>query len=103
MTPRGVFLFLTTATIVLGIVTFAQKASVPKHPSRDSQAQQNVTELLLLVDTDKNGTISKQEWMKFMEAEFDKLDKDKTGELDREELLQSTVSVKHVRYSDLGK
>ena len=55
------------------------------------------------MDTDKNGKISKQEWMKFMEVEFDKLDKDKTGELDRQELLQSTVSVKHIRPSDLGK
>jgi len=33
------------------------------------------------MDTDKNGKISKQEWMKFMEAEFDRLDKNKTGEL----------------------
>ena len=103
MSPRGVFLFLTAATIVLGIVPFAQKSSVPKQPGTDSLAQQNVTELLPLMDTDKNGKISKQEWMNFMEAEFDQLDKDKTGELDRKELLQSTVSVKRVRNSDLGK
>jgi hypothetical protein len=38
-----------------------------------------------------------------MEAQFDTLDKDKKGALDRKELLQSTVSVKHVRPSDLGK
>lgn len=103
MTPRGAFLFVMAATIVLAIVTFAQKASVPKQPTKDSMAQQNVKELLLLMDTDKNGKISKQEWMKFMEAEFDALDKDKKGELDQKELLQSTMSVKRSRPSDLGK
>lgn len=43
------------------------------------------------MDTDKNGKISKQEWMKFMEAEFERLDKNKTGELDIKELAHSKV------------
>jgi Ca2+-binding EF-hand superfamily protein len=103
VTPRGVFAFTTTAMIVLGILAFTQKASVPKQPTKDSMAQQNVTELLLLMDTDKNGKISKQERMTFMEAEFDALDKDKKGELDQKELLQSTVAVKHARPADVGK
>ena len=103
MTPRRVFLFVTIAITVLAMVTIAQKASVPKQPTKDSMAQQNVKELLLLMDTDRNGKISKQEWMKFMEAEFDSLDKDKKGELDRKELLQSTVTVKHARPADVGK
>jgi EF hand domain-containing protein len=38
------------------------------------------------MDTDKNGKISKQEWMNFMEAEFDRLDKAKNGQLDVKEL-----------------
>ncbi len=41
--------------------------------------------------------------MKFMEAEFDRLDKDSKGEIDQKELLQSTVSVRRVRQPDLGK
>ena len=49
--------------------------------------------MLLLIDTDKTGKISKQEWMKFMEAEFDRLDKAKTGELDAKELAQSKLRV----------
>ena len=52
---------------------------------------------------DKNGKISKQEWIKFMEAEFHRLDVEKRGEIDRKQLLQSTVSVGHVRSADLGK
>jgi Ca2+-binding EF-hand superfamily protein len=41
------------------------------------------------MDTDKNGKISRQEYMSFMSAEFDRLDKDKSGELDVRELAQS--------------
>jgi hypothetical protein len=41
------------------------------------------------MDADKNGKISKQEWMNFMEAGFDSLDKDKSGELDVKEIMQS--------------
>jgi Ca2+-binding EF-hand superfamily protein len=48
--------------------------------------------LLLLMDTDKNG---KEEWLKFMEAEFDRLDKDKKGQLDVKELTQSKLRVSH--------
>ena len=54
------------------------------------------------MDTDKNGKISKQEWMKFMEAQFDTFNKDK-GATRWEELLRSTVSVNHAHSSDLGK
>ena len=54
-----------------------------------SSSKEHVRQLLLLMDTDKSGKISKHEWMKFMEAEFDRLDKNKTGELDPQELLQS--------------
>ncbi len=50
-----------------------------------------VKQLLALMDTDKNGKISKAEFMKFMEEEFERLDKDKSGELDPKELTQSQV------------
>ena len=50
-----------------------------------------VRQLLLLMDTDKNGKISKQEWMKFMEAEFDRLDVEKNGELGVKEIAQSRL------------
>jgi Ca2+-binding EF-hand superfamily protein len=53
-----------------------------------------VKELLLLMDTDKNGKISKQEWMAFMEAEFNQLDKEGKGELDPKQLSQSRLLAK---------
>jgi len=55
------------------------------------------------MDTDKTGKVSKQEWMKFMEAEFDRLDKDKKGELDPKQLMESRVWVKHESFESFGK
>jgi hypothetical protein len=48
-------------------------------------------QLLLLMDTDKNGKVSKQEFMSFMAAEFDRLDTNHDGELDVKELMQLQV------------
>ncbi|HEY1760539.1 MAG TPA: hypothetical protein VGG72_34510 [Bryobacteraceae bacterium] len=55
----------------------------------------DVKQLLLLMDADKNGKISRDEYMRFMQAEFDRLDKDKNGELDVKELTQSAFRVSH--------
>jgi Ca2+-binding EF-hand superfamily protein len=47
--------------------------------------------LLLLMDKDQSGKVSKQEFMSFMEEEFEKLDINKDGELDVKELTQSRL------------
>jgi hypothetical protein len=67
----------------------AQKASVPKTQDKLALGENEVKQLLLLIDTDKSGKISKQEWMKFMEAEFDRLDVKKSGGMDVRELALS--------------
>ena len=41
--------------------------------------------------------------MKFMEKEFDRLDKDKTGELTPQELVPSKVSVDQKPFAATGK
>ena len=79
----------------------AQKQPVPKQLDKQALGEDEVKQLLLLMDTDKSGKISKQEWMKFMEAEFDRLDTDKSGELDAKELLQSKLRA--TRPVNLGK
>jgi hypothetical protein len=56
----------------------AQKAAVPKPQDKLAIGEDEAKQLLLLVDTEKKGKVSKQEWMKFMEAEFDRLDKAKS-------------------------
>jgi EF hand len=80
---------------VSGLVALADVT--PKPRDKFALANENVKELLLLLDTDQSGRISKREWMNFMEAEFNKLDKDGNGELDPKELLQSKLSVSKSR------
>jgi hypothetical protein len=82
---------------VLGIA-LAQKQSVPKPHDKLALGEPEVKQLLLLMDTDKNGKISKEEWMTFMGAEFDRLDKHKTGQLDVKELEQSRLRASHPVY-----
>jgi Ca2+-binding EF-hand superfamily protein len=76
-------------------ITVAQKQSNPVEPNRLSLGQEQVRQLLLMMDTDKSGKISKQEWMAYMSAEFDRLDTDKSGQLDPKELAQSSVMASH--------
>ena len=78
-----------------------QKAAVPKPQDKLAIGEDEAKQLLLLIDTDKKGKVSKQEWMRFMEAEFDRLDKAKTRYLDVTELMQSKLRVSH--FSSVGK
>jgi hypothetical protein len=61
---------------------------------RQLAATEAAKQLLLAMDTDKTGRISKEEWMRFMEAEFDRLDTDHKGQLDVKELTQSRIRVR---------
>ena len=94
--------------VAMLIITFAipgtsvaQKAAAPKPQDKLALGQEQAEQLLLLIDTDKSGKISKEEWMKFMEAEFDRLDKDKKGRLDVKELTQSKLRVSY--FINVGK
>ena len=93
---------LGASLIFLGIAT-AQKDGIERHPDPAILASENVKQLLLLMDADKNGKITKEEWMRFMSAEFDRLDRFKSGELDAKELKQSRLRVRHLRSADAGK
>jgi hypothetical protein len=65
--------------------------SVPTRQRALALGEEEVKQLLLLMDTNQNGKISKQEFISFMEAEFERLDTDKSGELDPKELTQSRI------------
>jgi hypothetical protein len=66
-----------------------EKQNVPKAQDKVALSADEVKQLVLMMDTDKSGKISKKEFLDFMSAEFDRLDKDKSGELDVKELAQS--------------
>jgi EF hand len=102
----NILLFVPAVAVlfVLGAVktsSFAQKDSVPKPRNTLALGEDEVKQLLLLIDTNKSGKITKQQWMKFMDAEFDRLDTNKTGELDARELAQSRLRVSH--FGSAGK
>ncbi|HXW56953.1 MAG TPA: hypothetical protein VEJ67_14475 [Candidatus Cybelea sp.] len=74
--------------------SFGQKASVPRPaPYRNSLDPDEVRQLLLLIGSSDADRITKQQWMNFMEREFDRLDKNKSGEVDAKELAQSRLRV----------
>jgi EF hand len=87
-----IFAVLVAAVAMVGTAV-AQKAT-PRPQDKITMGEDNVKQLLLLMDTDKQGKVSKQEYMKFMEAEFERLDKDKSGELDVKELTRSNLQAR---------
>src|ERR1700683_1762037 len=63
-----------------------------KHKAKNLAAGEvEAKRLLLLMDRDQSGKVSKQEFMAFMEEEFQRLDINKDGELDVQELTQSRL------------
>jgi hypothetical protein len=96
-----VIVVLVATAVMLGTAHAQSRQSVPKVQDKLALGDSEVKQLLLLMDTDKNGKISKQEWMKFMEAEFDRLDVEKNGELDIKEIAQSRV--RGAQFAYLGK
>lgn len=78
------------AVSVGGRTAFAGQSDKPSDKNvaaGEIQAKQ----LLLLMDTDKSGKVSRAEFMAFMTAEFDRLDTNHDGELDVKELTQFGV------------
>ena len=84
MPGRWKLVLLIAPLLVSGtMIGLAQAADTPpKVVAADAETKQ----LLLLMDQDRNGKITKQEFMNFMEAEFTRLDTNKDGELDVYEL-----------------
>jgi hypothetical protein len=82
---------LVTTGAMLGTAA-AQKASVPKPQDKLAIGENGVKQLLPLMNADTKGMVSKQEFMKFMEGEFERLDKSKKGELNVKQLTQSDLT-----------
>ena len=75
-----------------------QKASTPKPQDNLALGEVQIRQLLPLMQRDKNGRISKGDYLRFMEAEFDRLDRQKTGDLNVKELSRSGLAAKHPAY-----
>jgi Ca2+-binding EF-hand superfamily protein len=94
MSQRGRHLAGVLAGFALAaVMVTAWGAESEKNRNQNLQAGSEETkELLRLMDKDKNGKVSKKEFMSFMEAEFERLDTDKSGELDVTELQQIRIA-----------
>ena len=109
MLKRNPSLMASVIAVVLAIGAVvgpasAQKMAVPKQqPDKLALGEGQVKQLLLLMDTDQNGKISKQEWMKFMEAEFERLDTDHSGDLDATDLASSRLEATPKPFAAAGK
>ena len=89
---------ILTVLIVAGIflaTAAAQKASVPRRQDRLAMGEEPTRQLLLVMSVDGKDTITKQEYLKFMEQEFDRLDREKKGLLDARQLNQTQLSASH--------
>ena len=77
------------AACALPVNAAEQKPIAPKPQDKVALREEAVLQLLPLVDAGKDGTISRQDSIKSMEAEFDRLDKNKNGVLDVRQISQS--------------
>ena len=87
--------FITAAGLIAAATTIpAVAAEDDKQKEKNLEiGEKEARKMLLLMDKDQSGKVSKQEFMSFMEAEFERLDKNKDGELDVKELTHSQVHV----------
>jgi sulfatase maturation enzyme AslB (radical SAM superfamily) len=85
------FLAVTALFAMVGTPVAAQKAATPKSQDNVAKGESEVRHLLPLMDQDKQGKVSKEEFMRFMAAEFDRLDKKNEGKLDVKDLTQPPV------------
>jgi EF hand len=84
--------FLAGSRVMNASETQGEKSTVATPTPADEKSEREkrlaiateaARQRLLTMDTDKSGKVSKQEWMKFMEEEFDRLDVNHGGELER--------------------
>jgi hypothetical protein len=93
--PRRRFLSVAGLTAALSPLALAQTPAQPdpKREKKLAAGEAEAKQLLLLMDRDQSGKVSREEFMGFMAAEFDRLDKNKDGELDVEELTRARFYV----------
>jgi hypothetical protein len=97
MTKRIVLAIATSLMLIAAGSVVAQDSDPKAEAQKEKKlaaGEREAKKMLLLMDTDKSGKVSKQEFMSFMEAEFQRMDINKDGELDVKELTDSRVQVR---------
>ncbi|MFY9658740.1 MAG: EF-hand domain-containing protein [Methylocystis sp.] len=73
----------------LAIAAVATSQAFAKHRRGGNEAR--VAAIIQQMDADRNGRISKEEFMQYMSLEFDRIDRDRSGELTSEEVSRSPL------------
>ncbi|MGA2217735.1 MAG: hypothetical protein ABSG51_06595 [Terracidiphilus sp.] len=81
---------LVAASALSGFAS-EQKQVAPKPQDKFVLAEPKVEELLPLAAPANDTKVSKEEWLKFMAAEFDRLDKSGSGVVDVTKMAPSTL------------
>ena len=79
--------FAWTFSAVLAVGTIVGVAA-SAHGQKAASGNSGGKQWLAAMDTDHDGTVSKEEFNKYMDAQFDKADVDHDGTLDAKELEQ---------------
>ena len=84
---RNLIALVGISLIVGSVASIAQ----PVSRRTATAATRDVQQLIKMMDTDMNGTVSKEEFMNFMSRTYDRLDINKTGQLGPKELRRMTI------------
>ena len=84
MKTNRMFAWGIGAVLVAGTIAGVTTASGQKAADNSSGGKLRLT----VMDTDHDGTVSKEEFMIYMEAQFEKADSDHDGSLDAKEFEQ---------------
>ncbi len=85
----------STRQITLLTAVLLMAGAAPGSAANLAAGEYETKRLLSLMDTDKNGMVSKSEFLDYMSAEFDRLDTNHNGELDGSELAKMRVGHNH--------
>jgi uncharacterized membrane protein len=78
---------LFSALVAAAVTTSESSSARQRHGGNAGR----VAAIIQQMDADHNGRISKEEFMQYMSAEFDRIDRDRSGELTSEEISRSSL------------
>ena len=78
---------LVTATAILAATAGVASSAMAAEAAKGGAGATYTKALITKMDVNRDGKVTKAEFMKFVEMEFDYLDKDKSGQLDTSEVM----------------
>jgi Ca2+-binding EF-hand superfamily protein len=76
----------------LAVALGAGSGAFAAHASRQSAEVHEVEQLIRLMDKDKNGAVTRDEFLQFSSREFDRIDADRSGSLSQREFARSHLA-----------